>query len=202
MALLTPSFVLHLHAPSLSVSLASSSTSTIAVCDLISTVSLPACRLLASVGQDDDHTVGVYDWQNKKLKASVAGDKNKSLAVAFSPDGTTVCQVGVSHIKFHTFQGANAKSVRGVLKKKGLLQPFLSVEYLGATAMVGTTDGHIYQFAESELRTAIKVRVCVRVHACVCRRGGACACACASVSVSACACVCVSVRVCVSSRQR
>ncbi len=50
-------------------------------------------RLLASVGQDDDHTVGVYDWQNKKLKASACGDKNKSLAVAFSPDGTTVCQV-------------------------------------------------------------------------------------------------------------
>ena len=50
-------------------------------------------RLLASVGQDDDHTVGVYDWQNKKLKATASGDKNKSLAIAFSPDGNTVCQV-------------------------------------------------------------------------------------------------------------
>jgi hypothetical protein len=47
------------------------------------------------VGQDDDHTVGVYDWQNKKLKSTASGDKNKSLAVAFSPDGTTVCQVCV-----------------------------------------------------------------------------------------------------------
>ncbi len=62
------------------------------------------CSYLASVGQDDDHTVGVYDWANNKLKATAQGDKNKSLAIAFSPDGNTVCQVGVQHIRFHEMQ--------------------------------------------------------------------------------------------------
>ena len=65
-------------------------------------------------------------------------------------------QVGVSHIRFHQLQGSNVKTTRGVLGKKGLVQPFLSVEYLGDTAMVGTTDGHIYQFLGTNLKTAIK----------------------------------------------
>ena len=119
------------------------------------------CSFLASVGQDDDHTVGVYDWAAGKLKVSAVGDKNKSLGVAFSPDGSTVCQVGVSHIRFHEIQGRNVKTTRGILKKKGLLQPFLAVVYLGASAMVGTSDGHIYQFSGTEIKTAIKVCTCV-----------------------------------------
>jgi hypothetical protein len=99
----------------------------------------------------------VYDWQANKLKVSAQGDKNKSLAIAFSPDGSTVCQVGVQHIRFHEIQGRNVKTTRGILKKKGLIQPFLAVEFLGNAAMVGTSDGHIYQFAGTELKTAINV---------------------------------------------
>ena len=75
-------------------------------------------------------------------------------ALPISPDGKTVCQVGVKHIRFHHLQGRNMKSQRGVLRRKGNIQPFLAVEYLGNTAMVGTTDGHIYQFVDNELKSA------------------------------------------------
>lgn len=99
----------------------------------------------------------MYDWASAKLKASACGDKNKSLAIAFSPDGSTVAQVGVQHIRFHEIQGRNVKTTKAVLRKKGLMQPFLCVEYLGPNAMVGTSDGHIYLFAGNELKTAINV---------------------------------------------
>ena len=54
---------------------------------------------LVSVGQDEDHSIAVYDWENGTIQASARGDRKKVLAVDFTPDGGSLVQVGVQHIK-------------------------------------------------------------------------------------------------------
>ena len=113
-------------------------------------------KFLASVGQDNDHTCAVYDWKNGSLKAKAKGDKNKTLAVAFAPGGREVCQVGVKHIKFHSFQGRTMKSKKGILGRKGKIQAFLCVEYLDDKALVGTANGCLYLFGGRQVATNVK----------------------------------------------
>lgn len=113
-------------------------------------------RMLASVGQDDDHTMAVFDWRRRKMKATAKGDKNKSLCLAFGPDGRTVVQAGVKHIKFHTFSGRNVKTKKGILGRKGKIQALLTAAFNGESALIGTADGHIYRFDGNQLAQSVK----------------------------------------------
>jgi len=112
--------------------------------------------MLASVGQDNDHTCAVYDWKKGVLKASTKGDKAKTLCLAVAPDGRTVCQAGVRHIKFHEFRGRTMKSKKGLLGRKGKTQAFLCAAYVDANALIGTSDGCLYSFSGRQLHTNVK----------------------------------------------
>ena len=43
--------------------------------------------LIASVGQDDNHSVAIYNWAQERKVASSKGDKNKTLDIKFAPSG-------------------------------------------------------------------------------------------------------------------
>jgi microtubule-associated protein-like 6 len=113
-------------------------------------------KYLVSCGQDVDHCIAVYDWRNGNLIANAKGEARKVMAVDFSPDNSTIVQCGLDHIQFWRRQGRNLMMRRGILGKKGRIQPLLSIGWAGPFAVVGTCDGHLYRFEGHMLRGSLK----------------------------------------------
>ena len=112
---------------------------------------------LISVGNDNDHSIAIYDWANKKLKASAKGDKAKILDVVFKPRSTTeFATCGVKHVKFWTIQGLNVSGKKAILGKKGKLQAFPTCAFVNESLVVGTADGSLYKFVDRQLKLARK----------------------------------------------
>jgi WD40 repeat protein/Ca2+-binding EF-hand superfamily protein len=101
---------------------------------------------LVSCGLGMYHKVGVWDWQNNLLLASFAGGLQKVLCVDLTPDGYGVVQCGVKHIKFHSLQGRNVVSQRGLIGRKGKVQTMLCIGWTGSRPVIGTQDGCLYCF--------------------------------------------------------
>jgi WD40 repeat protein/Ca2+-binding EF-hand superfamily protein len=113
-------------------------------------------KLLASVGHDDEHSLAIYDWENQTIKAHARSTSSKVLALDFMPDGRGLITVGVGHVKFWTLRGRNLTCKRGLLGKKGNVQPLLCIGWAGNSPIIGTADGHLYRFQGRQLQVAIK----------------------------------------------
>ncbi|CAM9383512.1 unnamed protein product [Laminaria digitata] len=101
---------------------------------------------LASLGCDDDHSIAVYDWDNRLLKATAKGGRRKALAVAWNGSGTRMVTCGLRHVSFWAPSGRNLSHCRGVFGGKGRKQTLPCCAFMGDTAVVGTGDGHLYLF--------------------------------------------------------
>ena len=130
----------------------------------------PDGTYLATVGQDADHSVVIYDWRNGTIKATTKADvANKVLAVAFRPmsasvDGKAINIVlvtcGIQHIKFWTLEGGRHLVPKvGLLGKRGMNQAFPCVTYLGENAVLGTANGQLYMFHGRVLQTNVVAHV-------------------------------------------
>ena len=53
----------------------------------------PDGKSLASVGGDTNYPLVVYDWSSGEVRCQSKGGPEKSLAIAYSPDGNTIIQV-------------------------------------------------------------------------------------------------------------
>jgi WD40 repeat protein len=95
-----------------------------AVCQLA--FSPDGTRLL-SVGQDDDNSLAIHDWQSKILVANSKVDKAKVTAVAWKNDQQFVT-CGVKHIKFWNISGRNLAAKKGVMGSTNF-EPLVSVTY-------------------------------------------------------------------------
>jgi microtubule-associated protein-like 6 len=113
-------------------------------------------KYLASIGHDDEHSIVIWDWENQTIKAKARGTTSKVLALDFMPDGRGLIQCGVGHVKFWTQHGRNLTSKRGLLNKKGKVQPLLCIGWAGSSPVIGTADGHLYRFQGRTLQVAIK----------------------------------------------
>ena len=71
--------------------------------------------LIASVGQDDSHSVAVYNWNSGALVSTAKGDGNKVLAMSFVPGSNDLVTCGVKHVRFWTVKGRNLSPKKGVL---------------------------------------------------------------------------------------
>ena len=128
-------------------------------------------KFLASAGQDDDHSIVVYDWRQGVVQARAQADgQHKIFALAFHPsDRHQFVSVGVEHIKFWTVDGNSLNGKRGLLGRKGLLQHFPCVAYLPAgEAVVGSANGQLYRFQGCDLTTSVvaHIRSVVAIHSC------------------------------------
>jgi microtubule-associated protein-like 6 len=109
------------------------------------------------MGQDDDHSIAVYDWANQQLRCTSKGDKNRGLALAVSPDGRSALQAGVKHIMLHQFDGRNARASKVSIGRQGKLQPFVSAAFVSdSDAVVGAFDGSLYFLSGG--RTLVRVQ--------------------------------------------
>ena len=113
-------------------------------------------KLLASVGEDDCHSVAIYNWETGTLVASAKGEKNKVFSICFNEDGTRLAQCGINHIRFWDLKGRNLAPKKGLMKGHGKIQPFLSVCHLGVKDpnsdmfVFGGTTGTMYVFEGRE----------------------------------------------------
>ena len=126
-------------------------------------------KYLATAGMDTDHTIGIYDWRNGALLAHAKGGDKKILDLDYSPDGSTLVQVGVDHIQFWHRKGRNLSMRRGIIGKKGRVQPLSCIGWAGPFAVVGTQDGHLYRFEGHMLRGSLKAhdRTVTTIHTCI-----------------------------------
>lgn len=113
-------------------------------------------KYLASVGDDDNFTIKVWDWKNKKVVATTKGDSNQIIALRWSNlDPKTFVTVGKNHIFYWTFDGT-------LTKKKGKLgsYPWQTFNNLCFSekgyACVGSRDGSLYVLVDGEAKKVIK----------------------------------------------
>jgi len=103
---------------------------------------------IASVGQDDNHSIAVYDWEQERKIGSCKGGSNKVLDIKFAPGpapGTqNLVTCGEKHVKFWTMKGRNLKSKKGIFGKLGKIQTVLSIGFAGGKTVTGTASGHLY----------------------------------------------------------
>ncbi|GMH46698.1 hypothetical protein TrVE_jg371 [Triparma verrucosa] len=115
---------------------------------------------LIGVGNDDDHSIALYDWKSNKCKASSKGDKAKILDVKFVPNSTNeFVTVGVKHIKYWTIQGTNIAGKKGILGKEGKNQPFPCCAFMNNNLVVGCADGSIYTLVDRKVKTVTKMHL-------------------------------------------
>jgi echinoderm microtubule-associated protein-like 6 len=68
---------------------------------------------LASVGEDDFHSVAVWDWASKKMLSNAKVDPDKVFDICWKDD-TEFATVGMKHVKFFTLAGANLSPNKGL----------------------------------------------------------------------------------------
>lgn len=73
----------------------------------------PSGSKLASVGEDDFHSVAVWDWANKRMLCNAKVDPERVLDLTWK-DETEFATVGLKHIKFFTLQGTNLLGNKGL----------------------------------------------------------------------------------------
>ncbi|OQR95137.1 microtubule-associated protein [Achlya hypogyna] len=121
---------------------------------------------LASLGADDDHSLGVYTttdhWKTGSLTWFAKGNKAVPLGLVWHPTKDTVfATLGVKYLELWTCNSSpkSLTCAKGSLGKLGTVQNFLSGVWLpsdgGCQLVVGTQDGSLYLFQPPELRSVI-----------------------------------------------
>lgn len=72
----------------------------------------PNGQLLLSIGQDDDNSLAIHEWQAKRLITTSPVDKAKMTSIAWKSD-TEFVTTGFKVVKFWTLNGRNVKGTNG-----------------------------------------------------------------------------------------
>ncbi|KAG3029619.1 Echinoderm microtubule-associated protein-like 6 [Phytophthora cactorum] len=121
-------------------------------------------EMLVSIGGDDDHSIAIYEsssnWKSAVLKTSVKGNKAAPFHTTMNPRmPSEFVTCGQKYVEFWSLEGKELVSKKGLLGKKGSLQPFPVAQYLETTdqaLVVGTSDGCLYLFVGRQLTNVIK----------------------------------------------
>ena len=106
-------------------------------------------KFLASVGLDDEHSIAVYDWENKKVLANSKGDSRRIFNCEYNPHDGRIVTVGEKHIKFWTVENGYLVGKNGVFGRLGKPSTILSIAFgSDGSTFTGTQHGIIYQWAD------------------------------------------------------
>jgi len=98
----------------------------------------------------------VYEWKAGVLRAKTLGNQRKVMGLAYDPTSKVILQVGVKHVTFWCHEGRTLNYHKGIIGRLGVSQTFLAATYVGATPVVGSSDGHIYIFKDYKLEKAVQ----------------------------------------------
>lgn len=110
---------------------------------------------LLTVGQDNYHSIAVYDWRNKVVLCSTQSFENKSLFADFSPNGESIIHCGNEVIRFWDVHGRNMTFQDAAFGNRAKLQGYLCGGWIGSNAVVGTADGNLYRFLGNKLDSIV-----------------------------------------------
>eukprot|EP00762_Andalucia_godoyi_P001530 ANDGO_00237.mRNA.1 77 kDa echinoderm microtubule-associated protein len=116
-------------------------------------------KYIASVGDDDDHSIAVHDAASGALLASSTGDKNKITSVKFAPTSYEFTTTGVKHVKVWTFTpgGRTLAGKRGIFGTRGELQTIATGAYTAAGLFVSATQsGDLYVWKGERLAKVVE----------------------------------------------
>lgn len=106
-------------------------------------------KFLATVGLDDEHSVAIYDWENKKVLANSKGDTRRIFDCAYNPHDGRIVTVGERHIKFWIMENGYLVGKNGVYGKVGKPCTLLSVAFgEDGSTFTGGQFGVVYQWAD------------------------------------------------------
>eukprot|EP01028_Stygiella_incarcerata_P006138 TRINITY_DN2512_c1_g3_i1.p1 TRINITY_DN2512_c1_g3~~TRINITY_DN2512_c1_g3_i1.p1 ORF type:complete len:761 (-),score=218.41 TRINITY_DN2512_c1_g3_i1:1889-4171(-) len=104
---------------------------------------------LASIGEDDRHSLAIYDLSKKKLAASSAGDKGRVLNVTFNPEKSSeILSFGVKHVKIWDadLRSGMLQGKRGVFGTGGVIPSVLCACLFEGHMITGCSDGMIREW--------------------------------------------------------
>ena len=100
---------------------------------------------LLSIGDDNDHSVAVYDWEKRRMLCNAKCDPAKMFTAVWSTNTEFVC-VGQKVLKFFTQKGSNLTPKKGLFG--GIKQvPVLSCAYAWGDLYTGTSKGHLIKWS-------------------------------------------------------
>jgi echinoderm microtubule-associated protein-like 6 len=117
---------------------------------------------LVTVGDDDDHSVAVWEdashgsWKLVNLVAMSKGDKAANRFSCFGRDAATVVTGGVKHVLFWRIEGKTLVQKKGKVGKKGSLQVFPTGCFFGSDFVTGTAGGELYVWTGDDLSKVVK----------------------------------------------
>lgn len=120
--------------------------------------------LLVSVGDDDDHSVALWEdasngsWTLAKLRATSKGDKGVNQFASFASNDSSGHFItgGAKHVLFWSVEGKQLASKRGRVGKKGTLQNFPCGCAFGDEFVTGTASGELYVWRGEEVSRIVK----------------------------------------------
>lgn len=106
---------------------------------------------MLSIGDDEDHSLAIYNWASQRLIASSKVDRYKITDCRFKTN-TEFVTCGLGHIKFWSFNGASISFHRGLMKTEKF-EPLTCVVFAfsGKICVTGTTKGNIVVWNETEV---------------------------------------------------
>ncbi|TYZ67526.1 hypothetical protein PybrP1_004712 [[Pythium] brassicae (nom. inval.)] len=118
--------------------------------------------LVASVGNDANSSLALWDWQLGKLLASGRAHHKSGkrvLAMALSEDGSEVLVCGVRFVLFHQLDGRffKLRKPQQMEKKLTTVPACAAAAYYGPDhAVVGTSQGQLFQFQRHKLTKVVQ----------------------------------------------
>ncbi|CAG9325772.1 unnamed protein product [Blepharisma stoltei] len=116
----------------------------------------PDGKSLLSIGEDDDHSLAVYEWQAKRMICNSKVEKEPVLGASFISN-TDLAVYGAKFIKFFTINGKNVTGNRGTLGNAS--KPFeaqLCGVAFNNNFVTGTHAGNIWIWAGRSLGKSMK----------------------------------------------
>lgn len=109
----------------------------------------PDGAFVAAVGNDDNHTLSIWNWRSGEKIASCKSDGNPVFDIAWNhADESSLVTVGSKHIYFWTLDGNKLTKKMGQMGGKFPMQTFLSVSHSQkGFACAGALDGSLYIFS-------------------------------------------------------
>ena len=116
----------------------------------------PAGDKLLSIGEDDFHSVAVYEWASGAMLCNSKVDPDKVFDAVWK-DETEFATCGMKHVKFFTIQGKNLQANKGLYGQIGATAT-ISCQYVlgGKVFLTGTPKGDLLQWNGRNVGKAIK----------------------------------------------
>ena len=115
----------------------------------------PNGNWVLSIGEDDDHSLAVYDWQTKRMVCNSKVDKDNVLGANFISN-TELAIYGPKFIKFFTISGQNVSSSRGTLGNNRAFEAQFAGVNFGNAFVTGTHAGNLFVWAGKSLGKSVK----------------------------------------------